>query len=94
MEILTWFGRVDTESCTIIPAKDEEEMAKSWQSPEAAQLEMQPDLRALAKACGYASDDQEYNARMREAALRLVRRQLKAWATLNRTSSPLRRWTT
>ena len=81
MEILTWFGRVDTESCTIFPAKDAEEMAKSWQSPEAAQLEMQPDLRALAKACGYAPDDQEYNARLREAAIRLVRGQLKAWAT-------------
>lgn len=81
MEILTWFGRVDTESCSFVPSKDEAEMAKSWQSPEAAQLEKQPDLRALAKACGYASDDQEYNARLREAAIRLVRGQLKAWAT-------------
>lgn len=81
MEILTWFGRVDSESCAIIPAKDTEEMTEAWLSPEAAQLENQPDLRALAKACGYALDDQEYNARLREAALRLVRRQLKAWAT-------------
>jgi len=81
MEILTWFGRVDIESCAIIPAEDEEEVAKSWLSPEAAQLEKQPNLRALAKDCGYISDDQEYNARLREAAIRLVRRQLKAWAT-------------
>jgi nucleolar protein 56 len=81
MEILTWFGRVDTESCTITPAEDTEETAKSWLSPEAAQLENQPDLRALAKDCGCFLDDQEYNARLREAALMLVQRQLKAWAT-------------
>jgi nucleolar protein 56 len=81
MEILTWFGRVDTESCAAIPDRDAEGQAKSWLSPEAAQLEMQPDLRALAKACGYTLDDQDYNARLREAALRLVRGQLKAWAT-------------
>jgi nucleolar protein 56 len=81
MEILTWFGRVDTKSCAIIPAEDTEKQAKSWLSPEAAQLEMQPDLRALAKDCGYFLDDQEYNARLRDAALRLVQRQLKDWAT-------------
>ncbi len=81
MEILTWFGRVDTESCTIIPAEDTEEQAKSWLSPKAAQLETQPDLRTLAKDCGYIPDDREYNARLREAAIGLVRRQLKAWAT-------------
>jgi hypothetical protein len=46
------------------PAKDEEEMAKSAK-PRAAQLEIAVDLRALAKACGYALDDQEYNARLR-----------------------------
>ncbi len=81
MEILTWFGRVDTESCSLVLAKDEAEMAESWLSPEAAQLEKQPDLRSLAKDCGYIPDDQEYNARLREAAIRMVRRQLKAWAT-------------
>jgi nucleolar protein 56 len=81
MEILTWFGRVDTKSCAIIPAEDTEKQAKSWLSPEAAQLEMQPDLRALARDCGYFLDDQEYNARLRDAALRLVQRQLKDWAT-------------
>lgn len=81
MEILAWFGRVDTESCIIVPAKDTEEVAKAWLSPEAAQLEKQPDLRSLAKDCGYILDDQEYNIRLREAALRLVQRQLEAWAT-------------
>lgn len=48
---------------------------------EIAQPEEQPDLRALAKACGLVKDDQEYNARLRETALSLVRRQLNAWAT-------------
>ncbi len=41
----------------------------------------QPDLRALALASGFAADDREYNSRLRELALKLVRRQLIAQAT-------------
>jgi len=36
----------------------------------------QPDLRALAKASGFAADDAEYNRLIREAALSLVRRSI------------------
>ncbi len=81
MEILTWFGRVDTDACIFVPAKDAEGIAAALQGREEVLSEEQPDLRALAKACGYVKDDQEYNARLRDAAISLVRRQLKAWAT-------------
>ncbi len=37
---------------------------------------LQPDLRSIALDCGYAANDSEYNSRLREVALRLVRRQL------------------
>ncbi len=41
----------------------------------------QPDLRQLAKSCGKASSDREYDSLLREAALGLVRRQLLEQAT-------------
>lgn len=81
MEILTWFGRVDPEAGIFVPAKDIEGIAIASQGQKATRTEEQPDLRAMAKACGFVKDDQEYNARLRETALSLVRRQLKAWAT-------------
>ena len=37
---------------------------------------LQPDLRSLALGYGYVADDSEYNSRLREVALELVRRQL------------------
>ncbi len=39
------------------------------------------DLRAIAKACGAVQDDRDYNARLRDEAIRRVREQLKSWAT-------------
>ncbi len=41
----------------------------------------QPDLRRLAITHGYVTDDREYNSRLREVALDLVRRQLAALTT-------------
>jgi nucleolar protein 56 len=38
----------------------------------------QPDLRALAKACGFVRDDQEYNHLLRQVAVGLVRRRLES----------------
>jgi nucleolar protein 56 len=82
MEIMVWFGKVDQESGSVIPAKDAKEMIeallgyKSWSCPSP-----QPDLRALAKSCGFVKSDRDYNSRLREIALGLVRRQLKALTT-------------
>ena len=41
----------------------------------------QEDLRALARACGFAGSDEEYNAVLRAVALGLVRKRLKALVT-------------
>jgi len=81
MELLTWFGRVDTKTGCLLtePMLDAEEpdgMHKSQQEPASAYPFPQPDLRALAKASGFAADDAEYNRLIREAALSLVRRSI------------------
>lgn len=81
MEILTWFGNVDQEAGIFVPVEGAEGIAVASQGQDMAKSEEQPDLRALAKACGFVKDDKEYNARLRETAISLVRRQLKAWAT-------------
>jgi nucleolar protein 56 len=89
MEIRAWFGRVDTDAGSFVPAKGKGEKeaekgitdASHHQTACGFEVEMQPDLRALAKACGFALDDQDYNARLREEALKRVHRQLKSWAT-------------
>jgi nucleolar protein 56 len=65
MEILAWFGGIDQE-------------AESVQSAEDAKAAlMQPDLRALAKSHGFVQSDEEYDSRLRDAALSLVRQKLK-----------------
>jgi len=81
MELLTWFGRVDTKTGCLLtePMLDAEEpdgMHKPQQEPASAYPFPQPDLRALAKASGFAADDAEYNRLIREAALSLVRRSI------------------
>lgn len=87
MEIFTWFGRVDPESCSFSPAVGEEEMIEALLGPEAHGATMasclppQADLRSLARACGFARSDEEYNLRLRDVALEVVRRRLKALAT-------------
>jgi nucleolar protein 56 len=87
MEILAWFGRVDRDKGSFVPAKEEEEDeteitdARHYHKACGSEVEAQPDLRALAKACSVALDDQDYYARLREVALRRVHRQLLSWAT-------------
>jgi nucleolar protein 56 len=79
MEILAWFGQVDQESGSFLPAKDTDEMIQSLLGPKARVCpSQQPDLRALAKSCGFVENDRDYNSRLRAIALDLVRRQLKA----------------
>ena len=84
MEILTWFGRVDVQTgpcwdpCL---AQKRDGMIKPQQEPASSFPLPQPDLRALAKACGFAADDGEYNRLLREAALGLVRRSILAGST-------------
>lgn len=78
MEILAWFGRVDMESGSILLAKDTDEMIQSLIEPKAKLCpSLQPDLRVLAKSCGFVESDRDYNSRLREIAFGLVRRQLK-----------------
>ena len=82
MEILTWFGRVDDLTGFLL-APEETDGTMKFQHENAAGLVPlpQPDLRALAKACGFADDDREYNRLLREAALGLVRRSILACTT-------------
>jgi nucleolar protein 56 len=80
MEIFAWFGRIDQEAGSFVPPGDGREMIEVLLSPRPLPS-AQPDLRALARRCGKASSDREYDSRLREAALCLVRRQLDAQAT-------------
>jgi hypothetical protein len=102
MEIRAWFGRVDTDAGSFVPAKGEGEKEAEKGITDAShhhracgfEVEMQPDLRALANACGFALDDQDYNARLREEALKRVHRQLKSGRRQSRTFRQLKHWTT
>lgn len=84
MEIVTWLGRMDPEIGCKLSDVSPEEMIRLLQKPpqdtSPQQPGMQPDLRALAKSCGLLESDQEYNARLREVAIDLVRRQLEGTA--------------
>ena len=90
MEILTWFGRVDLQTgCLLTGSMLGAEEADGLIKPQQLQPEPvgafplpQPDLRALAKACGFAADDGEYNRLLREAALGLVRRSILDGSTV------------
>ena len=82
MEVATWFGRIDSETGSVFLAEDGERMIDALlKKPLPAGPSVQPDLRRLALMHGYAADDIEYNARLREIALGLVRRQLAQLAT-------------
>ena len=83
MEILTWFGRVDLQTGSMLGREEADGMIKSHQQEPASAFPLpQPDLRALAKASGFAADDEEYNRLLREAALGLVRRSILAGSTV------------
>lgn len=81
MEILTWFGRVDGLTGSLLAQKEADGMIKPRHEPATSLSLPQPDLRALARACGIAADDREYNLRLRQAALGLVRKSLFACTT-------------
>jgi nucleolar protein 56 len=86
MEILAWFGRVDSDTGCFVPAKEDDDEkgmtdAGHYNNACGSEVLAQPDLRTLAKTYGVALNDQDYNARLREEALRRVHRQLQSWAT-------------
>ncbi|HUS76566.1 MAG TPA: ATP-binding protein [Methanothrix sp.] len=82
MEILTWFGKVDLLTGSLLAEKEASGILELLPLGAASAFPLpQPDLRALAKACGFAADDREYNERLREAALGLVRRSILAGTT-------------
>ncbi len=96
MKITTWFGSLDDESGEVALAGGADEMVEGLMkiSEESfsgfGRLEaldgraedgaVQPDLRKLALASGIFRDYEEYNATLRETALDLVRRKLRAQA--------------
>jgi len=82
MELVAWFGRVDSESAPFIAAGDVDQMVEKLTGPYLIPEKTQPDLRAYAKACHYVEDDCEYNRLLRDVALELVRRELRSLATV------------
>lgn len=82
MELVAWFGRVDSESTSIAAAGDVDQMVEMLTGPYPIPEKAQPDLRELAKVCHYVEDDGEYNRLLREVALELVRRELRSLATV------------
>ncbi len=80
MEILAWFGKLDVDTSSFIPSRSDDDAADFLLGHLSCPT-VQPDLRALAKACGFASCDMEYNRRLREFAINLARRQLKELTT-------------
>ncbi|VVB70576.1 putative NOP5 family protein [uncultured archaeon] len=85
MEIKTWFGKINPEAGTLQAPGDEEHMVMALLEPSdvnAAQSDLpQPDLRALAKSLGFVKSDREYNSRLRDVAVELVRQKLIALTT-------------
>lgn len=93
MKITTWFGTLDSESGEATLSGSSDEMAERlmeisdvadtgfgasvWAKDEG---DFQPDLRAIALESGLFSDDSEYNATLREVALNLVVKKLRASA--------------
>jgi nucleolar protein 56 len=72
MKVWAWFGSVEVESPSVEPLEGAEEVDSA-----AAVPRLQPDLRALAKRHGFVEDDHEYNARLRDAAIDLVKKKIE-----------------
>jgi nucleolar protein 56 len=83
MKIIAWFGTIDQGAGSFLHAAGEtEEMIEAlFELKCIASPVPQPDLRSLAKECGYAANDGEYNSRLRDVTIGLVHRQLMAMAT-------------
>ena len=87
MVILTWFGRVDLLTGSLLTEamlgrEESDGISEPQQETSGAFPLPQTDLRALAKSCGFAADDGEYNRLLREAALGLVRRSILSGSTV------------
>jgi nucleolar protein 56 len=82
MELTAWFGQVDLQSGHFSPAGDVNQMIDKLIHPAQIPGDIQPDLRALAKECGFVSSDDEYTCMLREVALGLIQRKLKSLATI------------
>ncbi len=89
MKMRTWFGHIDDEfGASRLPGGaweiveglmgvSEEEVASGAQGS-AGRPAVQPDIRKAALEAGLFPDDAEYNAALREVAMELVRRRLRA----------------
>ena len=82
-EILTWFGMVDPDkrSCEAFRGTDEIIEALLAAPLGDSTQAHQPDLRELANECGLFKSDAEYNLKLREMAIALVKRQLRSLDT-------------
>jgi nucleolar protein 56 len=74
MEI--WCGSISEKR-----AYSKEESLERLLSPERASAEPQIDIRSAAIELGFASDDVEYNQRLRDVAISLVKKQLECMCT-------------
>ena len=89
MKMRTWFGHIDDEfGASRLPGGAaeiveglmgvlEEEASSGWEGS-AGRPAVQPDIRKAALEAGLFPDDAEYNAALREVAMELVRRRLRA----------------
>jgi nucleolar protein 56 len=75
MRVRAWFGSIEIESPS--PERMERPEEAAGEMKAASCHQEQPDLRALAKRYGFVEDDREYNARLRDAAIALVKRKLE-----------------
>jgi nucleolar protein 56 len=87
MVILTWFGRVDLQTGSLLTGtvlgREESDGISEPQLESASAVPLpQTNLRALARSSGFAADDGEYNRLLREAALGLVRRNILSGSTV------------
>ena len=86
-ELFTWFGKVDMEKGCLLaePFADREgsegELKIDQQATSAFPVP-QPDLRALARKSNFVADDREYNRRLLETALAMVRRSILSGSTV------------
>lgn len=82
----TWFGTLDIESGVVASLEDQIQMVDELESILSENLislkagQIQPDLRTLALEASLFKDDAHYDESLRDVALKLVRRKLRAEA--------------
>lgn len=77
-----WFGRVDTDTSTLDPSGEVDQMIEKLIQSSFNPGEILPDPRALAKTYGFVESDEEYNRRLREVAIGLARREVRSLSTI------------